>query len=132
MTVRNDKALDIALGNSRKTKAWKNKPVLWSELLDRLAKETRTPETVAEYKAMSRNQQSDIKDVGGFVGGYCNNGSRSDVRHRSILCLDADFADNDLWTDWLMLYGHAAAAYSTHKHTPEKPRLRLEIGRAHV
>lgn len=122
-----DKALDVALGNSRKTKTWKNKPMKWSELLNRLANTTRTPETVAEYRAMSRDRQSDIKDVGGFVGGYCNNGSRSDIRHRSILCLDADFADADLWPDWELLYGNAAAVYSTHKHTPEKPRLRLVI-----
>ena len=96
MDVQNDKALDIALGNSRKTKTWKNKTVRWSELLDRLSTVTRTPETMAEYKAMTREQQSRIKDVGGFVGGYCNNGSRSDIRFRSILCLDADFADGDL------------------------------------
>ncbi len=127
MTIQHDKALEIATGNSRKTKTWKNRTVQWSELLDRLAKETRTPETVAEYKAMGRNQQSDIKDVGGFVGGYCNNGSRSDIRFRSILCLDADFADGDLWPDWELLYGKAAAVYSTHKHTPEKPRLRLVV-----
>jgi predicted P-loop ATPase len=127
VTIQHDKALEIATGNSRKTKSWKNKTVQWSELLDRLAKETRTPETVAEYKAMGRNQQSDIKDVGGFVGGYCNNGSRSDIRFRSVLCLDADFADGDLWPDWELLYGKAAAVYSTHKHTPEKPRLRLVV-----
>lgn len=127
MTVKHDTTLDVALGNTRKTKTWKNKTVQWSELLDRLSKETRTPETVAEFKAMGRNQQSDIKDVGGFVGGYCNNGSRSDIRHRSILCLDADFADAELWPDWELLYGHAAAVYSTHKHTPEKPRLRLVV-----
>jgi predicted P-loop ATPase len=127
MTVQNDKALDIALGNTRKTKKWHNKPVLWSELLDRLGNTTRTPETVAEYKAMGRNRQSEIKDVGGFVGGYCNNGSRSDIRFRSILCLDADFADGDLWDDWGLLYGNAAAVYSTHKHTEEKPRLRLVV-----
>ena len=127
MKVQHDKALEIATGNSRKTKTWKNKTVQWSELLERLTKETRTPETVAEYKAMSRNQQSDIKDVGGFVGGYCNNGSRSDIRFRSVLCLDADFADDDLWPDWELLYGNAAAVYSTHKHTPEAPRLRLVV-----
>lgn len=127
MTLHHDKALDVALGNSRKTKTWKNKALQWSELLTRLEKETRTSETVAEYKAMGRDQQSDIKDVGGFVGGYCNNGSRSDIRHRSILCLDADFADADLWPDWELLYGNAAAVYSTHKHTPEKPRLRLVV-----
>ncbi len=127
MTVQYDKALDVALGNSRKTKTWKNKTLKWSELLDRLANTTRTPETVAEYKAMGRNQQSDIKDVGGFVGGFCNNGSRSDIRFRSLLCLDADFADDELWDDWGLLYGNAAAVYSTHKHTPEKPRLRLVV-----
>ena len=127
MTIKHDKALEIATGNSRKTKTWKNKTMQWSELLGRLNTTTRTPETVAEYKAMGRNQQSDIKDVGGFVGGYCNNGSRSDIRHRSILCLDADFADADLWPDWELLYGKAAAVYSTHKHTAEKPRLRLVI-----
>lgn len=127
MTVQHDKVLDVALGVSRKTKTWKNKTLKWSELLDRLIKETRTPETVAEYMAMGRDQQSDIKDVGGFVGGYCNNGSRSDIRFRSVLCLDADFADAELWPDWQLLYGNAAAYYSTHKHTPEKPRLRLVV-----
>lgn len=127
MTVQHDKALDIALGNSRKTKTWKNRPIQWSELLNRLSKETRTPETVAEYKAMNRDRQSEVKDVGGFVGGYCNNGSRSDIRFRSLLCLDADFADGELWDDWGLFYGNAAAVYSTHKHTPEKPRLRIVV-----
>ena len=63
MEIKNDKALDVALGNSRKTKTWKNKPMMWSELLARMASVTRTPETVAEYKAMGREQQSEIKDV---------------------------------------------------------------------
>ena len=39
MTVQYDKAPDIALGNSRKTKTWKNRPMQWSELLPRLDKE---------------------------------------------------------------------------------------------
>lgn len=127
MTIQNDKALDIAQGVSRKTKSWKNKSVLWSELLERMSTPTRTAETVAEYKAMTRAQQAERKDCGGFVGGYCNNGSRSDIRFRSVLCLDADYADGDLWTDWGLLYGNAAAVYSTHKHTPERPRLRLVV-----
>ena len=124
MQLKHDKQLDIATGVSRKTKQWKNKKLYWSELLERLTTTTRTPETLAEYKAMTRDQQSDIKDVGGFVGGYCNNGSRSDVTQRSVLCLDADFADAELWPDWQLVYGNAAAIYSTHKHTPDKQRLR--------
>ena len=125
--LKHDKELDIATGVSRKTKTWKNKRFKWSELLGRLEKTTRTAETVAEYKAMNRDQQSDIKDVGGFVGGYCNNGSRSDIAFRSLLCLDADFADAELWPDWELLYGNAAAIYSTHKHTTKQPRLRLVV-----
>ena len=125
--LKHDKELDIATGVSRKTKTWKNKRFKWSELLRRLEKTTRTAETVAEYKAMNRDQQSDIKDVGGFVGGYCNNGSRSDIAFRSLLCLDADFADAELWPDWELLYGNAAAIYSTHKHTTKQPRLRLVV-----
>lgn len=125
--IKYDRALDVALGNNRKTKKWKNKQLQWSALLDRLANTTRTPETLAEYKAMSRDKQSDVKDVGGFVGGYCDNGSRTAVAFRSVLCLDADFADADLWPDWELLYGNAAAIYSTHKHTTEKPRLRLVV-----
>lgn len=125
--MENDKTLDIALGNSRRTKVWKNRTMTWAELVDRLENVTRTSETMAEYKAMTRDRQARVKDVGGFVGGYCNNGSRSDIRHRSILCLDADFADEALWPDWIARYSNTAVCYSTHKHTPEKPRLRLVI-----
>ena len=120
-----DRALNIALGTGRKTKKWKNRTMRWSELRERLGKFVVTNETVAQYKAMSRDRQAEIKDVGGFVGGYCKNGNRSDVESRSVLCLDADFADSNIWPDWQMLYECAAAIYSTHKHTPEAPRLRL-------
>lgn len=122
-----DKELEIATASSRKTKTWRNRKVKWSELADRLSKTTRTPETVAEYKAMKRDRQSDIKDVGGFVGGYLNNGRRTDVRFRSVICLDADFAKAELWDDWCALFGAAAVVYSTHKHTPQQPRIRLVV-----
>jgi len=125
--LRYDRPLDIAQGNSRKTKTWKNESALWSDLLERMKTPTRTSESVAEYKVMSRDRQSEVKDCGGFIGGYCNDGSRTDVRHRSVLCLDADYADKDLWDDWKLLFDCAAAVYSTHKHTPEKPRLRFVV-----
>lgn len=127
MEIKNDRKMWVALGNSRKTKTWKNKEVPWSELLDRFAGPVRTNETVAEYKALPRSRQGEIKDVGGFVGGYCKDGRRADISFRSMLCLDADFASGDLWTDWGLTFNCAAAIYSTHKHTPEKPRLRLVV-----
>ena len=127
MKLANDKELEIAVAPRRNTKTWKNRKILWSELAERLSKTTRTPETVAEYKQMNRDRQSDIKDVGGFVGGYLNNGRRTDVRFRSVVCLDADFATPELWEDWCLVFGAAGLIYSTHKHTPEKPRLRLVV-----
>lgn len=119
--------LDIATANSRKAKTWRNTAMQWSAILDRMQTTTRTPETVAEYRKMSRDRQADIKDTGGFVGGYCNGGRRSDIRHRSILALDADFARPGLWDTFCATFYCAAAIYSTHKHTPEKPRLRLVL-----
>lgn len=120
-------ALDIATGTSRRTKSWKNITTTWSDLLARMSATVRTQETLAEYKAMPRSQQAEVKDTGGFVGGYCNNGTRTDIRHRSLLTLDADFALPGLWSDWCLTQGYAAAIYSTHKHTPESPRLRLVV-----
>lgn len=127
MGLTHDWLLAIATGNSRKTKNWKNISIPWSELLARLSDTVRTPETVAEYKSLSRDRQAEIKDVGGFVGGYCPNGRRVDVESRSVLCLDADFADTTLWDDYCNKITRAGAVYSTHKHTPDNPRLRLVI-----
>lgn len=122
-----DKKINIATGHKRYVKTWKNKEVLWSELVKRLSRTTRTSETAAEYKAMSRDEQSNIKDVGGFVGGYLKDGKRKNVEFRSVLTLDADYADSELWEDYKLIYGKAAAVYSTHKHTASKYRLRLII-----
>ena len=127
MQVKYDISLDIATGISRKAKTWKNAPIMWSSLLDRLEGTTRTAETLAEYKAMSKAQKAEQKDIGGFVGGYCADGLRTKVKYRTLLCLDADFANPDLFDDWEMMYGNAAAIYSTHTHTPEKPRFRLVV-----
>ena len=121
-----DKKFDVAVGLNRKTKKWKNIQMAWPEITGRLKEVVRTQETMAEYKAMGTEQKSDIKDVGGFVGGYLANGSRTSVDHRSLICLDADFADSELWNDFKKLE-ILGACYSTHTHTKDKPRLRLVI-----
>ena len=70
MNVTHDGKLLIAIGRSRTAKQWQNKEMLWSEFLDKLAATTRTRETVAEYAALSKADRDNIKDVGGFAGGY--------------------------------------------------------------
>ena len=120
---------DIAIAKSRHDKTLRNKCVEWQELANKLAKVKVTHETLAEYRAMPKEKQGEIKDVGGFVGGYLNAGSRKsgNVVHRSILTLDLDTASTSMWEDFTLIYDCAALVYSTHKHTPEHPRLRLVI-----
>lgn len=121
--------LKLATGRSRWEKKWKNQEVSWSELVGILSETHRTVETQAEYRAMSKNKQDTIKDIGGFVGGALKDGHRQNgnVLCRSMLTLDLDFAGKDFWDDFIMLNDYAACVYSTHKHTNDKPRLRLIV-----
>lgn len=121
--------LPIATGRSRRETRWKNGNITWGELLTKLENTTKTHETMSEYLAMSKQDQDVIKDVGGFVGGTLKDGRRKNgfVICRSIITLDADFAPADLWDDIELLSTYAMAAYSTHKHTAKKPRLRILI-----
>ena len=97
--------------------------------MERLSKPTRTQETEAEYKSMPKAEKDTAKDVGGYVGGFLKGGRRKvdAVQSRSLLTLDADFLKINLWDSVPLLFEHAAAVYSTHSHTPDKPRMRLII-----
>jgi len=78
---------------------------------------------------MSRAQQDAIKDVGGFVGGALREGKRRNgyVLCRSLLTLDMDYAKPGIWDQIETLHDFKCCIYSTHKNTPEVPRLRLLI-----
>lgn len=125
--LRYDGALTIAVGRSRKETNWKPETLLWSALLQRLATPRITGESLAEYRAMSKAQRDDVKDVGGFVGGPIRGGRRraGAVEGRQLITLDVDYADPSLWDQIQLLFPYAIAVYSTHSHTPEQPRLRL-------
>lgn len=129
LNIRHDGSLPVAIGKDRFEKHWKNREMAWSALLKRLHEPTRTQETLAEYRAMGKPQQDQIKDVGGFIGGSLKDGRRKseNVQIRQLVTLDADFAPAGLDEDLEMLATYAYAVYSTHKHTPEKPRLRILV-----
>ena len=120
----------ISVGQSRTSRDWKNKDTSWERLVERLSKCKHTRETAAEYKAMAKTAQGKVKDVGGFVGGTVVGGARKAdaITARSLVTLDIDFGTQDtvgLVED--MMYGTAWCLYSTHSHTPEKPRYRLVV-----
>lgn len=121
--------MKIAVGNSRMDKTWKNKDITWPAFKDAVCTTKRTTETVSEFRKMTKARQDSIKDIGGFVGGALREGKRRNgyVLCRSMLTLDMDYATPDTWTQLESLYDWACCLYSTHKHTPEAPRLRLVI-----
>lgn len=126
-TAMNDISIEIAVAKTRLAKNWKNRKVRWSDLVKRCRNTVRTHETVADYLRAPQEEQARIKDVGGFVGGYLAGGLRKtgNVTMRSVATLDIDFGTENVWEDFTLQFDFAALLYSTHKHTPEKPRYRL-------
>ncbi len=127
--LKHDSLLTIATGGSRKETQWKNKEMLWSDLVKRLSETHRTHETSEEYKKATKAKKDEIKDVGGFVGGTLKEGRRKadNVVWRQVVTLDADFVKGDLWAGFEVIMGCGGVLYSTHSHTPNKARLRLVI-----
>ena len=124
-----DGTIDVATGMSAKSKVWKNKRMLFSEFAKKLSEENKTNETYKEFMSANKAEQSKIKDVGGYVGGYLRNGRRNpkNVVHRQLLTLDIDFAHLAFWDDFCLQFGNAAILHGTHKHSDASPRYRLLI-----
>lgn len=121
--------MKIAYGNSRMDKKWKNTDISWEDFCSRVKTTQRTTETVEEYRKMRKGGQDSIKDVGGFVGGHLKDGRRKkgNVLSRSMLTLDMDYGTSTIWEEISTFFPYQCCIYSTHKHTPENPRLRLII-----
>lgn len=126
----NDRKITITAGASRRSTAWNPQTLLLSELYDRLRVPTRSTETLAEYLAMTKPQQDDLKDIGGFVAGSLNGSRRkaSAVTGRDVLTLDLDNIPAG-GTDDIMRrvegLGCGYCIYSTRKHQAAAPRLRI-------
>lgn len=119
----------LSTGNSRMEKKWNLVEMELSEFRGRISTTHRTSETVEQYRKMNKAQQDSIKDVGGFVLGTLKDGRRKKetVLTRSGLTLDMDYGTPDIMDEIEMFFDFHCMIYSTHKHTPEKPRLRLII-----
>ena len=121
--------ITISIGNSRMERRWNRITLTLEELRERICTTRRTAETVEQYRKMPKAQQDSIKDVGGFVMGTLRDGRRrkENVVSRSGLTLDMDYAASDTIDHLEMFTSFHCMIYSTHKHTPEKPRLRLIV-----
>lgn len=123
-----EKKYKIAFGTSAKAKQWINKKLTWGEFTNLFTKTKRTRETMKEYINLTKEQRGSIKDIGGFVCGYSKDGKRTkdSITSRSMVCLDLDNNPN-IEKVWAEANKFKCIMYSTHSHTPQKPRLRLII-----
>ena len=128
--VQNDRKITITIGASRKATVWKPETLLWSELCSRLGNFHRSTETLAQYKEMPKSKQDELKDVGGFVAGTFKGERRKacDVTGRDVVTLDLDnipAGQTESILQRLESLGVGYCVYSTRKHSPDAPRLRV-------
>ena len=119
----------VSIGNSRMDKKFNCTDMTYEDFVSRLSKTKYTAETMEQYRKMPKGQQDNIKDVGGFVLGKLKGGRRKKdcVISRSAITLDMDYGTQGIIDELEMFFDMKMVVYSTHKHTPEKPRLRIII-----
>lgn len=125
-----NKELSITIGGSRKETNWKPQRIMWQEFVERLRTPVESEETQEEYKRLTKAQQDDLKDVGGFVGGLLNGSRRKSgsVKSRCLITLDMDNIPAGGTEDMLKRVNGLECAfvvYSTRKHEGAAPRLRV-------
>lgn len=125
-----DRRITITVGAGRRATQWQPQSMMLSELYTRLGVPARGSETLAEYLQMPKSQQDDLKDVGGFVAGTLNGPRRkaSAVTGRDLLTLDLDNIPAGGTDDVIRrveALGCGYCVYSTRKHMPSAPRLRV-------
>ena len=132
MSLVYNRELTISVGGHRKSTSWQAQKIYWSELIERLRVAVRGTETLAEYLKLPKSRQDDLKDVGGFVGGELSGPRRKNnaIVGRDLITLDFDNIPPFMTADVLRRIdglGCAYVVYSTRKHSPDRPRLRIIV-----
>lgn len=125
-----DRALRISTGASRKSMNWQQQELLWSDFVGRLSRPVRTQESYREYRSLPKSGQDSLKDIGGFVGGELLGEERRNRNGgpRHLVTLDADNikpGGAQAVLNAVEALGCAYVVYSTRKHEPAAPRLRI-------
>ena len=128
--MNHDRAITITVGRSRRDTQWRAQPTTIAELWERLRTPARSAETLEQYLALSKAQQDDLKDVGGYVAGTLSGARRKAgaVTGRDIVTLDLDSIPAgaaEQVCSRVESLGCGYCIYSTRKHRPGAPRLRV-------
>lgn len=128
--MQNDRKIAIASGASRRATMWTTQTLMVSELWAKLKVPARGSENLADYLNLKKAQQDELKDVGGFIGGTLRGARRkaNNVEGRDVITLDLDNIPAGGTNDILRrveALGCGYCVYSTRKHQPAAPRLRV-------
>src|SRR5699024_418993 len=98
------KQFNVAFVSTMMTKNWNPRPMTWAEFLKRIQKVARTEETMAEYDALEKSDRhrTELKNAGGaFFYSQLSKPQRlkTNVLNRSMITLDADYADENIKND---------------------------------
>ena len=121
----------VSIGTSRTDKKWKQLELTWPEFVDAaLQHRTIGTETHAEYMAMPKAKQDQLKDNGGFVAASLAQGRRKRgcCETRCMVTLDIDNAQagaTDALCEAVKALGCDHLIYSTRKHDAQQLRARL-------
>lgn len=127
-----DREITITVGNNRKSVNWQPQSIMLSEFYEKLRIPNRSTETMQEYLNLKKSEQDDKKDIGGFVAGTLSGPRRraGAVTGRDIITLDFDTIPPG-GTDEILKrvdgLGCGYCIYSTRKHSPASPRLRILV-----
>ena len=125
-----DRRIITTVGNNRRSANWQPQTLMLSEFYEKLRIPARSTETMAEYLALKKSEQDDRKDIGGFVAGSLSGPRRKAgaVTGRDLITLDFDNIQPG-GTDEILRrvegLGCGYCIYSTRKHSPAAPRLRI-------
>ena len=126
----NDRKILISVGNHRRSVNWQPQTLLLSELYEKMRIPARSTETMQEYLNLKKPEQDNLKDVGGYVAGGLVGTRRKAgaVAGRDVITLDLDNIPPGGTEDVLRRVeglGCGYCVYSTRKHSPSMPRLRV-------
>lgn len=126
----NDRIITLTTGNNRKSINWQPQTMLLSDFYEKLRTPMRSAETMQEYLNLKKSEQDDRKDIGGFVAGSLAGPRRKSeaVKGRDIITLDFDNIPPGQTQEIIKRVeglGCGYCIYSTRKHAPTSPRLRI-------
>lgn len=132
MILQYDRQITICTAGNRFAEEWLPQKIYISDFVDKFKTPVRSTESLNVYLKLNKKKQDNLKDVGGFVGGELSGNQRQNgkIKGRDFVALDLDSIPSGATgavIQRIAALGCGCCIYSTRKHEPVKPRLRVLI-----